>query len=184
MGRDKALIELDGRSLAERAVAACRVGGCEPVLTVGGDGPALEARGLRPVPDAHPGQGPLGGILTALATAPLDRDVFIVAVDVPGLDPAAIARVIDALAADPTADVALPLDQTGRRHHLHAAWAPGARDPLAAAFARGERAVRRAIEGLRVVDVEVGEEVSLLDVDTPADLARWRAKRGIGESER
>jgi len=184
MGRDKALLELDGRTLAERAAAACHQAGCATVLTIGGDRHTFEDRGLHALPDEHPGQGPLGGILTALAAAPADSMVFVVAVDVPGLSATSIGRVLDALAHDEAADVAMPRDGTGRRHHLHAAWRQRCRVPLAAAFTRGERAVRRALADLTVIDVDGIDESSLVDVDTPGELRQWRRTRGITDEER
>lgn len=69
MGCDKALIEIDGRPMAARVADALRAGGCAPVLAVGGDGHALAAVGLVPVTDRWPGEGPLGGLATALSVA-------------------------------------------------------------------------------------------------------------------
>lgn len=184
MGRDKSLIEVDGRSLAERAATACRAAGCDTVLAIGGDASALAAAGLAPVADEYPGEGPLGGILTALDAAGPADEVVIVPVDVPDLAPASIRRLLTALSAHADADVAVSVDLTGRRHHLHAAWRQRARPPLARAFGQGERAVKRALDRLTVVEVAEPDPASLVDVDTPEDLARWRATRGNPDRER
>lgn len=66
MGRDKALIPVDGRTLAGRVADALDAAGASPVVAVGGDLAALRAEGLTAVPDAMPGAGPLAGIVTAL----------------------------------------------------------------------------------------------------------------------
>ena len=66
MGTDKALITTDGITLVERAVDALTRAGADPVIVVGGNRAAIEALGLRYVDDQWPGEGPLGGIITAL----------------------------------------------------------------------------------------------------------------------
>lgn len=102
MGRDKALIHLDGQALAARVAAALRAGGCGEVLAVGGDHAALAGLGLIPVADRWPGEGPLGGLATALAAA-LSTDPGSVLVIAPCdlLWPSATSTValLDALAA-------------------------------------------------------------------------------------
>ena len=67
MGRDKALLEVDGESMATRVTHALRAAGAVDVVCVGGDAPALRALGLAVIDDEHPDAGPLGGVLTGLA---------------------------------------------------------------------------------------------------------------------
>ena len=168
MGRDKALVSVDGRALALRVADALRAAGAEPVLGVGGDLDALAALGLAGVPDEEPGAGPLTGILTALAqgAAPL---TFVAACDL--VTPSAEAVTATVTALGPDEDVAVPLVD-GRRQWMHAAWRAGAAAPLAAAFAAGERAVHAAVAaaGLRVADVSLPAS-AVADADSPADLA-------------
>ncbi len=78
MGRDKALIEVDGVAMARRVADALRAGGCSRVLAIGGEAEALAALGLEPVADRWPGEGPLGGLATALLAAD-DGDVLVLA---------------------------------------------------------------------------------------------------------
>ncbi len=68
-GIDKALVEVGGVAMARRVADALRAGGAEPVVAVGGDRSALGRIGLDGVDDRHPGEGPLGGVCTALAAA-------------------------------------------------------------------------------------------------------------------
>ena len=83
MGTDKAFVEVDGRPMAGRVAAALRAAGAAEVLAVGGDLDRLPSLGFdRAVPDRHPGEGPLGGLLTALAAAGHDV-VVVLACDVP-----------------------------------------------------------------------------------------------------
>jgi molybdopterin-guanine dinucleotide biosynthesis protein A len=167
MGTDKALLEIDGAALARRVADALEAAGATEVVAVGGDGPALAALGLRPVPDLHPGEGPLGGILTALAATEAEI-VVVLACDLPAVDRAAIRAVVDGLG---DADVAAPLHD-GRHELLHAAYTRRSEPVLAAAFAGGERAPRRAVRGLTVASVQVEDPGALADADTPEDLGR------------
>ncbi len=183
MGRDKALVCVDGRALALRVADALRAAGAEPVLAVGGDLEALAALGLAGVPDEEPGAGPLTGILTALAqgSAPV---TFVAACDLVAPSAEAVTATVAALGAGRggpggrsggvalgEAEVAVPLVD-GRRQWMHAAWRAGAAAPLAAAFAAGERAVHAAVAaaGLRVADLSL-PPAAVADADTPADLA-------------
>jgi molybdenum cofactor guanylyltransferase len=167
MGRDKALVSVDGRALALRVADALRAAGAEPVLGVGGDLAALAALGLAGVPDEEPGAGPLTGILTALAQGAASV-TFVAACDLVAPSADAVIATVRALG---DADVAVPLVD-GRRQWMHAAWRAGAAAPLAAAFAAGERAVHAAVAaaGLRVADVSLPAS-AVADADTPADLA-------------
>ncbi len=172
MGRDKALIELDGRPLAAIAAAALVEAGADgPVLGIGGAGPALRRLGLEPVVDDHPGEGPLGAVMTALARAHHEV-VVILACDVPGAEAGAVGLVLAALAAAAHADVAVPVLGDGRRQPLHAAWRRSALPSVEAAFDRGERAVHRMLEALAVVTVAGISPRAVADVDTPGDLER------------
>jgi molybdenum cofactor guanylyltransferase len=65
MGRDKAMLEIDGITMIDRAVDLIRRAGVEPVV-VGSFGEFPRSIGARVIPDDWPGAGPLGGIATAL----------------------------------------------------------------------------------------------------------------------
>lgn len=163
MGRDKAALEIEGVAMADRVAAALRAAGAEDVMTIGG--------AFGSVPDDHPGAGPLGGVLTALrrATTPV---TVVAPCDLLAPDPAAIGALLERLGAElaavPAAERPLPIA-------LRAA----AIEPLAAAFAAGERSLRRAIAGLEVAVVEL-DPASVADADTPADLPRHRGPVGSG----
>jgi molybdenum cofactor guanylyltransferase len=176
MGRDKALLTVDGEPMVRRVVRAVRAAGAAAVVTVGGDeagltAALLPAEGVRVSPDHDPGEGPLGGILTGLVT--LDHElVLVVACDLLAPDPAALAATVGALVDDPGAAVAAPaLD--GRIQWLHAAWRRSSVEgPLAERFAAGERSIHRAVAaaGLRLVTVAGVAPGGLADADTPDDL--------------
>lgn len=174
MGRDKALLEVDGRPLALRVASALREAGAARVVCVGGDVTRLTAHGLEVVPDQHPGAGPLGGLLTAFAAARTDV-VVVLACDLPGVDEHSVRSVVRALASDPHLAVSWPAGGApgshGTEHVLHGAWrVPVARSVLRASFDAGERSVRRAAQGLPRVLVPGIEPATLRDADRPADL--------------
>jgi molybdenum cofactor guanylyltransferase len=176
MGTDKALIEVDGRALVARAADALVGAGASAVLVIGGDGHAIGRLGLDARPDDHPGEGPLGGILTALRLA-ADDLVMVLACDMPAIDATSVLAVVAALAGDPRAVVAAPV-VGDRRQYLTAAYRRGAAGPLGAAYAAGERAPRRAVSGLITVDVVGLDHHRLGDVDRPGDLHRYAQPDG------
>lgn len=178
MGRDKALIALDGRALARRVADAVRAAGATGVVAVGGDTEALRAQGLATVPDQVAGAGPLTGIVTALAHHRSAGIVFVAGCDLVDPSAAAVAATVRALAAAPDGDVAVPVVE-GRRQWMHAAWRGRAGMPLGAAFEAGERAVHAAVSAgaLRVVDVDL-DPAAVADADQPSDLPARADPRG------
>jgi molybdopterin-guanine dinucleotide biosynthesis protein A len=171
MGRDKAFIEIDGRTLLERAVSALDDAGLEPVIVVGGDTDAIARLGLTAVADRHPGEGPLGGVITALEAVSADT-VMILSCDLTDASSIAVGAVIGALG---DSDVAVPV-LDGREQWLHTAWRRRALTTLEAAFDRGARSMRDGTEGLRVTRVLDGDPCWYSDADTPDDLPP-RARR-------
>jgi molybdopterin-guanine dinucleotide biosynthesis protein A/rhodanese-related sulfurtransferase len=169
MGRDKALVVLDGVPLAGRVAAVLRDAGAEPVLAIGGDLPGLRAAGLEAVSDPHEGAGPLGGIAAALSLIG-DRDVMVVlACDLVSASPLAVAAVVDALRAAPDAAAAVPM-VGGKMEPLHAAWRSSALGAVHEALASGDRAVHGVLARLGAVPVEGLESAWFANVNTPGEL--------------
>ena len=180
MGRDKALLEVDGVPMVVRVAQAAQSAGASEIIAVGGDEDGLVAAfGTTETPDVEvgaddtPGEGPLGGILTALSR--LDTDlVLILGCDLVTPNPAAMAATVAALTDPVDAVVAVAVPWVGdRAQWMHSGWRkPSALAPLAAAFAAGERAVRAAVAvaGLAVLRVEGLTASALADADAPADL--------------
>ena len=171
MGRDKARLEIQGVTLAGRTVAALREAGAVAVTGIGGDPEALADIDFDHHRDRYPGQGPLGGVLTALGAATTEI-VVVLACDLPQVAASAISRVVDAL--EPEADASVPVTD-GYRQVLHAAWRRSALPGLEADWAAGQRAVHHALDGLRVTWVDDIDPQRLRDVDTPDE---WRATPG------
>ena len=165
MGRDKALIAVGGRALVTIAAEALAEGGAGTVVVIGGAAERMADLGLTVVPDRWPGEGPMGGVITAL-DRPGHDVVVILACDHPAAAGPAVASIAGALAG---ADVAVPVI-AGRRQLMHAAWSRRVVPRLREAFDAGERALHRSLDGLEVIDVLDGDPCWYADVDRPSDL--------------
>ncbi len=172
MGREKALLPFRGRVLA--ASIASAVAEAAGTATLVGN-PALGAlAGYAAIPDRFPGEGPLGGILTALAHSRAEWNL-IVACDMPALDAPFLRSLLDA-AETAGADVLLPHGPSGRPEPLCAVYRIGARSALEAAFASGARKITAALAGLRTAPYEVTEMTPLQNVNTPEDWSPYAAE--------
>lgn len=173
MGSDKAMLELpDGRLLVELAVDALIAAGADSIAVVGGDPGTVARRDARHLRDEHPGEGPLGAIITALRDATEDV-VFVMACDLVAPDAGAIQKV---LAEIGEADVAAALS-AGVIQPLHAGWRRTCLAHLEHRFASGGRSPTRALGGLRVVQVAIIDSSALADADTPEELS-WHIQMG------
>ena len=196
MGTDKAFIEIDGAPMAVRAAAALRAAGVAHTFVVGGDGARLRGLGLVAVADRYPGEGPLGGVITALEA--LDSmagggsgAVVTLPCDVVEPDADAVRCVLDrffgiasdAAAAAPAADLVVPLGD-GVPQWMHSVWRRGCLSRLSEAFARGVRAPRDAACELRTVAVDVPGSRWFRDADRPEDLPAELQLRPAAAEER
>lgn len=168
MGRDKALLPFHGRPLAAAIAEAVREAAGNVTLI---GNPALAAAGLPALPDLFPGEGPLGGILTALGSSDADWNL-VTACDMPELNAAFLRSLFEA-AERSDGDLLLPVIEGGRPEPLCAVWHRRAREPLEAAFGSGIRRVRDALGGLRVVRYPITEITPFQNVNTPEDWSGY-----------
>jgi molybdopterin-guanine dinucleotide biosynthesis protein A len=108
MGANKAFLELEGKSLLNRALDTLKAA-CGSVAIVGD--PVMFANFGPVVADVFPNCGPLGGIHAALAASAVEFNV-IVAVDMPFVSPKLIAFLFAAAEAS-DAIVTVPRTRTG-----------------------------------------------------------------------
>jgi len=175
MGTDKSLIELDGVAMAERVATTLEAAGCDPVVFVGGDERALAVTGRRFVPDRWPGEGPVGGVVTALEAVAGSQPVGVVvcACDLPDLTVDAVRAVIGADSDRSDVRVA----DTGRLEPMLACWSPATAGRLAALFTGGGiRALRQVIFLFHAVTVPV-DPAALRNVNRLADLGKHQRPR-------
>ena len=157
-GSPKALAQLDGETLAERAWRLLGEA-CGERLAVGKQADGLEL----PFPlldDGTDVRAPIVGVVAGLRAARNDVAV-VVPVDVPRLTAAALHELADACL-----DVAMPLSGP-----LPGAYRQSALPALERALAAGRLALREAIAGLEVATVELDESL-LLNVNRPDDVQR------------
>ncbi len=177
MGADKPFLAVATRPPSGRPLAAVTrdalVGaGAAEVLAVGATGERAErlgALGLRPVADAEPGEGPLGGLLSALDHAAHDP-VVVLACDLPGVTAGTVRALLDALERAAPGRPGVIAVAGGRAQPLLGAWHPvAAAPPLRAAFAGGERSLVRAVATVDPVRVAVPAAWAR-NVNTPGEL--------------
>jgi FdhD protein len=160
-GSPKALAQVDGETLAERA---WRLLGIFPHrLAVGKHADAL-ALPFELVDDGTEVRAPLAGLVAGLRAAPTELTVAI-PVDCPRLTPAALRALAEACR-----DVAVP--QTGP---LPGAYRRRALPVLERRLAGGELKLRDAVRELDAALVELPEE-TLANVNTPRELVPYATK--------
>ncbi len=167
MGRDKALVPYLGVPMAQRVEAALREAGCVPVMAIGGDSVALSALGLAPVADRWPGEGPVGGIISALGATDSAEVVVVVACDLPLITSHTIRALVDGLDAHPGAMAAAAM--TDRIQPLCVAWRRSVNEELERCFAAGERRVQVALHSVEHVEVSADPQ-DLLNVNAARDI--------------
>jgi molybdenum cofactor guanylyltransferase len=175
MGTDKSLIDvdLDGKPMAARIIVAAILAGAAEVLAVGGNRAELEAQGWRYVPDAWPGEGPLGGLITALDAASSDT-VVVLACDHPDVDPDELLSMVDALHADDSVQAGIPVLE-GHPYVTHSVWRKATAAPLRMAFDTGERAPSAVLRRLKWAPLRVANLKSIADIDTASELLERRS---------
>lgn len=164
MGRDKAVLAAGSEPpmlVRTAKILASVTGNCSVVAPAG----RYEAFGFPVVDDRWPGEGPLGGILTAIESSESDCNL-IVAVDMPFLD----SSILHALLSAGGTAVA----HTDRLHPLCAVYQRADFVPLKAYFDGGGRRVLSAIEHISFTPVDVSK-YAVTNVNTPAE---WKSARG------
>lgn len=157
MGRDKALVEVDGMPLVLRVATA--LSEAASITAIGGDLVALSQLGLEAVPDDHPGEGPLPALAQAAAFGSEDV-VVVLACDMPFVNGATVRALVEAVGA----------------HDAAVAVTDGHRQPLLAAWRRtvlvgphDARSPMQLLDQLAVAEVEVAPDTAR-DLDAPEDL--------------
>ena len=169
MGRDKALLELDGRPLIEHALSKLRALGFSP--RVAGSRPDLSS--FAPfVPDNYPQQGPLGGIEAALAatancSSDSEQNLFL-PVDLPWL-PVEFLRWMIERSGHTNALATVPRAQ-GQPQPLCAVYSRAMLPHVRAALAEGDAKVMRSVERAAAT---TGLRIDSFDVESIAASQLW-----------
>jgi molybdenum cofactor guanylyltransferase len=169
MGRDKALLPWNGCPLAKWiALAVAQSAG---TATLVGPPELYSGMGFPAITDLFPGEGPLGGILTALRHSNSEWNL-IVACDMPAIDAALLARLLD-VARQSGADALLPVTAGGRSQPLCAVYRNICLAPFEAAFLEGTRKVTAALAAVRCLRLPMEEVLQFHNVNTPEDWAAY-----------
>lgn len=163
MGRDKALVEVDGVAMVVRVANTLRAAGCHPVFAVGGDRVALDALGIAFVADRYPGEGPVGGVVTAFDACDTPA-VVVVACDLPYLTVHTVNALLGGRGA---AQVVVAV--TDRVQPMCALWSRRAMGSVREAFTDGERRLLSVLDQLEILQVAANPQ-DLANVNAPGDL--------------
>ena len=148
MGRDKALLEVDGQRLVDRVVERLAPV-ADHVWVARGDRPLGRADELADAPECS---GPLAGVLAALRASDAEL-LAVVPVDAPDPDPALVDRLAQHCRAGGRAAAVAITD--GHVQALHAVIASVATGAVEARVAAGERSPRRLLAWLDAARVDV-----------------------------
>ncbi len=178
MGRDKALLEIDGESLIARATRLLNSILGEPLVIASTSG--YQSLGLKIVPDDFPGYGPLGGIATALHVSTMPWNL-VIACDLPYLSKPWLEYLI-ARALKSEADALVPMNVRGPEP-LCAMYHKNAEVRIRTALEGGMRKVTDSFANLSVEHVEPKEwkafasgGVLFKNVNSPADYKEAKAR--------
>jgi len=166
-GRDKSQVVLGGKTMLQRMcdLLVASVGEARIVAPNG----RYSALAACVVPDRWPGEGPLGGIVTALldaaAAEPPAGAALIVGCDMPFLTPDWLRYLAERAATSET-DVLLPESPSGAEP-LCACWKPSAARALEKVFLAG---ARKITDALRTVKTELLDERVWKRFDTTGRL--------------
>ena len=176
-GHDKSALVVDGVRFLDRQIAALRPLVAD-ILLVGYRGQIPES--CTPVEDGVPGAGPLGAIISALTATSADR-LLVLATDLPFVTTAFLGWLFG---VDERALAVVPVTDHGWQP-LCAVYDRRALPSLSVAFDSGERSVRAAVASLEPTLLRAEaiapydtEGRLLANVNTPADLARWKVTCG------
>jgi molybdopterin-guanine dinucleotide biosynthesis protein A len=168
-GRDKALARIGDEVLLARLCAVMR--GVTPSVMIIGSREKYAAFGAQCIPDRWPGEGPLGGIITALLTAAGTgggREAnIVIGCDMPFLTSDWLTYLVQRAQAS-EAEVVAPRSAHGLEP-LCACWRASGVEKLQRVFDGG---VRKVTEGMKHLSMEVLDETHWKRFDS-ADRLFW-----------
>ncbi|HEY5521892.1 MAG TPA: formate dehydrogenase accessory sulfurtransferase FdhD [Desulfuromonadaceae bacterium] len=172
MGRNKALLEVDGTPIITRTYRTL-AGLFHEVIIVTNSPHDYDFLPCRKVPDIYPDCGSIAGLHSALAHSST-ADSFVTACDMPFLDPAIISHLCD-IQKEEGCDAVIPFSEGGQEP-LHAIYSSDCKDVFEDAIQKGERKILDILGRMNIRQVshdEVqrfgGQATSFLNVNTPEE---------------
>ena len=174
-GEPKALLNVGGRLVIERVVAALAPV-LDDLLIVTGTPERYAFLGLPMVPDVFPDHGSLGGIYSGLRAA-TGSGAFTVACDMPFLHPDAVRLVVERAGE---ADVVIPR-VGGQLETMHAVYAKACLPHMEERLRARQLRIVGFFERVRVLEIPAeavrsirDPEIAFMNVNTPDELAEAR----------
>ena len=176
MGRNKALLELGGRSMLQIGLEKLRFV-CREVSLVG-DQPELLRFGVPVVPDAMQGCGPLGGIVAGLEASTSKWAMFL-AVDVPFV-PVEVLKILLTV-SEAEGAVCVLAESFGQPHPLTGIYAKAALPALRVALQAGRLKVISAIKSAGMVRyLNFERDEWFRNLNTPEEFAEAESSEVFG----
>lgn len=162
-GSNKALFIVHGKPMGRVIADILRTADINQVFAVGDSQATADSLGLSFVADSFPGEGPLGGLLSAMHEVSTGI-LCVLPCDVPKVKASRVRQLVDAVTDSQETDVAVLI--TSREHWLCSAWQVKTCLPvLEQFFASGERAIHRAVGSLAIRRV-IASDAEMINVNT------------------
>jgi molybdopterin-guanine dinucleotide biosynthesis protein A len=171
MGKDKASLQVAGRSLTARLFEDLDALGCAPLAFSGSLAPDDLPVSVQKIPDQVTGQGPLSGLAALLEK--LQKPMLVLACDMPGLDLEALQAL---RAAYRPGCGALLAEGPDGLHPLFGIYEPSVLPEIQERLKHGDGALYRLAEALHAAKFQVSNPRWLANVNTPEEAARWDLK--------
>jgi molybdopterin-guanine dinucleotide biosynthesis protein A len=171
MGRDKSTLVLEGASFLDR-VHETMSGVFTEVIVCGGTDVPID--GVL-IADELPGEGPVGGLLSAFRIA-RGRPVFVTTVDMPVITEKAILGLAEPEAQGDTIRIARV---AGQDQPLFGAYGPGVEEAARTAFEEGRRSVLGIIDEAHDVTRIDLDAFTLFNVNTMTDYEILIERHGL-----
>jgi molybdopterin-guanine dinucleotide biosynthesis protein A len=169
MGRDKARLPFQGKTLVEHVASA--VAEAAGSVTLVGAPERYGNLGFPLLADRRAGAGPLAGIYTALGSSSAAWNL-IVGCDMPGISAPFLRSLLD-VAQSLDADCLLPVGPSGLPEPLCAVYHSRCLDVIGAALDRNVRKITDGLAGLRIANWSVAESGWFRNVNTPEEWTRY-----------
>jgi molybdopterin-guanine dinucleotide biosynthesis protein A len=184
MGQSKAGLAIGGELLVRR-VARLLLLAIPEVVVVGPPELSQLAPELAVLPDLHPGIGPLAGIETGLTSVTTEL-IFVVACDMPFINPELVKAMLRCSQDEPQADVVSLVSRVSSQgaevdqmEHLHAVYRRSCLPAVTRSIAAGSYAVYQLFTQLRVYRFSQSlasqldpSGLSTLNANSPEDWVR------------
>ena len=165
MGKNKAFLEKEGVSLAERSLAVLD-SVFEEVLVSSNSPELFERFGVPVIEDIFPDKGPMGGLYSVLKLAKYDY-VFIMACDMPNVSSEGIQFLIDKIGNE---DIVVP-SVLGRLHPLHAFYHKRITEEVENRLMKERLKIAELIENCNAKIVQGMSNEILVNANTPEEWA-------------